>query len=116
MQTGAHISEQHDLAALPKEVDVIYTTQWQTTGTTKDDPSWQTHFAPFRVTEQLIACYPGAIFMHDLPAHREEEVASAVIDGSQSVVFDQAACKMFSAMAVLEWTLLGTEELSAFSI
>lgn len=41
--------------------------------------------------------------MHDLPAHRGEEVSAEVLDGPRSIAFDQAACKMYGAMAVLEW-------------
>jgi ornithine carbamoyltransferase len=102
-RSGARLREQHDLDDLPTEVDVVYTTRWQTTGTSKEDPEWRSRFEPFRVTAQLMADRPGAIFMHDLPAHRGEEVEAEVIDGPASVVLDQAACKMYSAMAVLEW-------------
>jgi ornithine carbamoyltransferase len=88
---------------LPFDVDVVYTTRWQTTGTTKPDPDWRAVFEPFRVTEALMAAAPGALFMHDLPAHRGEEVTAEVLDGPDSIAFDQAENKMYSAMAVLEW-------------
>ncbi len=46
--------------------------------------------------------------MHDLPAHRGEEVTAAVLDGRHSIAFDQAGNKLYSAMAVLEWCLAGS--------
>lgn len=100
---GAHIAERSDMAALPSAIDVIYTTRWQTTGTTKPDPRWREIFEPFQVTERLWEANPAALFMHDLPAHRGEEVTAEVLDGPMSIAFEQAANKMYSAMAVLEW-------------
>jgi ornithine carbamoyltransferase len=100
--SGATVSERHDLADLPA-VDVVYTTRWQTTGTTKPTPDWRTVFAPFQVTEDVLAACPGAVFMHDLPAHRGEEVTAAVLDGPASIAFTQAGNKYHSARAVLEW-------------
>ena len=101
--SGATVCERHDLADLPKDLDVVYTTRWQTTGTNKPDPNWRTVFAPFQVTAELMDTSPKAIFMHDLPAHRGEEVAAEVLDGPASIAFQQAENKMYSAMAVLEW-------------
>ena len=49
----------------------------------------------------------GTIFLHDLPAVRGEEVSSEVLDGPQSIAFQQAQNKLFSAMAVLEWCIVG---------
>jgi ornithine carbamoyltransferase len=100
---GAMLAETHDMANLPRGVDVIYTTRWRTTGTRKPDPDWQQIFEPFRVTKDLWVTSPKAVFMHDLPAHRGEEVSTDVIDGPLSIVFDQAENKLHSAMAALEW-------------
>jgi ornithine carbamoyltransferase len=70
-------------------------------------------FAPFQVTSDLMDRYPQAVFMHDLPAHRGEEVCATVLDGPASIAFDQAEHKMHSAMAVLEWCAGGPSAPSA---
>ncbi|WKK21368.1 ornithine carbamoyltransferase [Streptomyces olivoreticuli] len=102
-RTGAVLRERHDMAELPGGFDVVYTTRWQTTGTAKPDANWREIFAPFQVTAALWEHSPEAVFMHDLPAHRGEEVTAEVLDGPRSIAFDQAENKMHSAMAVLEW-------------
>lgn len=99
------IEEFHDLKHLPKHADVVYTTRWQTTGTIKPDPNWREVFEPFTVTQELMNTFPHATFMHDLPAHRGDEVEAVVIDGAKSIVFDQAENKAHSAKAVLEWCM-----------
>ncbi|MGW0411842.1 ornithine carbamoyltransferase [Streptomyces collinus] len=101
-RTGARITERHDMAALDGSYDVVYTTRWQTTGTSKPDPDWREIFAPFQVTRDLWRTSPRAVFMHDLPAHRGEEVTAEILDGPMSIAFAQATNKMHSAMAVLE--------------
>ncbi|MEU8462370.1 ornithine carbamoyltransferase [Streptomyces sp. NPDC029003] len=103
-RTGAVFVERHDMDALPAGFDVVYTTRWQTTGTQKPDPHWREIFAPFQVNSALWDTSPRAVFMHDLPAHRGEEVTAEVLDGPTSIAFAQAANKMHSAMAVLEYT------------
>ncbi len=101
-RTGAKVLERHDMADLPR-ADVVYTTRWQTTGTTKPDPGWRAVFAPFQVDGAVLAAGPDAVFMYDLPAHRGEEVTAEVLDGQASIAFDQAENKFHSARAVLEW-------------
>lgn len=100
---GAVVEEVHALEPAPGEVDVVYTTRWQTTGTVKHDPDWREAFRPFHVDEALLDRWPRASFMHDLPAHRGDEVAGRVLDGPRSLAWTQAAMKLSSAMAVLEW-------------
>ncbi|MFF5531498.1 ornithine carbamoyltransferase [Streptomyces cinerochromogenes] len=100
--SGARIDEIHDVRDAPAEADVVYTTRWQTTGTSKPDPSWREVFRPFHVDGPLLARWPRALFLHDLPAHRGDEVAGEVLDGPRSLAWTQAAMKLPSAMAVLE--------------
>jgi ornithine carbamoyltransferase len=100
---GAHVEEVHSMESAPVGCDVIYTTRWQTTGTSKPDPDWRTVFAPFQVTTALWDKSPDAVFLHDLPAHRGEDVTAEVLDGPHSLAFDQSENKMYAAMAVLEW-------------
>jgi ornithine carbamoyltransferase len=101
------VTECQDILAAMRDADVVYTTRWQTTGTTKQDPGWIRVFEPFSVNEKLMETHPKAVFMHDLPAHRGAEVAGAVLDGPSSIAFDQAENKLHSAKAVLEWCLAG---------
>lgn len=107
--SGAQIAEYHTHDGLPQRVDVVYTTRWQTTGSTKPQMDWRESFRLFSVTKKLmerVSRPSGTVFMHDLPAVRDEEVTGEVLDGPQSIAFQQAHNKLFGAMAVLEWCLL----------
>ncbi|MFJ9655872.1 ornithine carbamoyltransferase [Streptomyces microflavus] len=103
MDAGATLVELHSMTSPPEKLDVIYATRWRTTGTSKADPDWMDVFTPFRVTTSLWDKSPEAVFLHDLPAHRGEDVSAEVLDGPRSLAFDQAENKMYAAMAVLEW-------------
>ena len=73
-----------------------------------DDPNTNRHnmLAPYRVTRALMAkAASDALFMHCLPAHRGEEVSEDVIDGPQSVVFDEAENRLHAQKGVLAWAL-----------
>ena len=111
-RNGAFIEHHHNLAHLPKAVDAVYTTRWQTMGVPKSDPNWREKFEPFSVTRALmtkVSKSSGTIFFHDLPAIRGWDVVDEVLDGPQSRAFRQAQHKLFSAMAVLEWCVNGRE-------
>jgi ornithine carbamoyltransferase len=73
-----------------------------------DDPNSNRHnlLAPYRVTVDLMRhAAPDAVFMHCLPAHRGDEVTADVIDGPQSVVFDEAENRLHAQKGVLTWAL-----------
>jgi ornithine carbamoyltransferase len=110
VQNGAVVEEQHGVNKLPKNVDAVYATRWQTMGVPKADPNWLEIFEPYRVTREMMAEVSkpyGTIFMHDLPAVRGGDVTDEVLDGPQSRAFRQAFHKLTSAMSVLEWCLAG---------
>src|SRR3989344_1830625 len=92
-------------AATPEEAvknaDVVYTDVWTSMGQEKSETRTKA-FAGYSVTAGLMALAKrDAIFMHALPAHRGEEVTDEVIDGKQSVVFDQAENRLHAQKAVL---------------
>ncbi len=86
-----------------KGADIIYTDVWLSMGDPLTERTErQQALAPYRVTQSLLReAAPDASFMHCLPAHRGDEVVAEVIDGPQSVVFEQAANRLPTAQAVL---------------
>jgi ornithine carbamoyltransferase len=104
-RVGAKVTAVFSMGELPPDVDIVYTTRWQTTGTSKADPDWREVFRPFHINEELLSRWPAALFMHDLPAHRGDEVSGNVLDGKRSIAWSQAAMKLTSAMAILEWCM-----------
>src|SRR5215204_1338973 len=105
-QRGSVVEQHHRLDRLPGNVDVVYTTRWQTLGVPKAEQDWQVKFRPYSVTPELMARVSrpaGTIFLHDLPAVRGAEVLDEVLDGPQSLAFRQAEHKLTGAMAVLSW-------------
>jgi ornithine carbamoyltransferase len=91
--------------------DVVYTDVWASMGQEQEAEERRRTFAGYQVTPALMALASArAIFMHDLPAHRGEEVVDAVIEGPQSVVFEQAENRLHAQKAVLA-LILGEEAL-----
>jgi ornithine carbamoyltransferase len=95
-----------DLIADPydavRDADIVYTDVWTSMGQEEEREVRLRAFAGWTVDEALMkAALDHAIFMHCLPAHRGEEVAGDVIDGAQSVVWQQAANRMDSVRALL---------------
>ena len=102
---GAIIELTDDPAVAVACARCVVTDTWVSMG---DDPQISRHnlLAPYRVTSALMAkAAPDAIFMHCLPAHRGEEVTEEVIDGEQSVVFDEAENRLHAQKGVLAWAM-----------
>jgi ornithine carbamoyltransferase len=88
--------------------DLVVTDVWASMGQEGEAVERGRIFEPYRVDEQLMAlAKPDALFMHCLPAHRGEEVSAGVIDGPQSVVWDEAENRLHSQKALLEFLLVG---------
>ena len=88
-----------------RNADVVYTDVWASMGQEDSYAERKEAFAGYAITADLMAlAKPNAIFMHDLPAHRGEEVMGDVIDGPQSVVFDQAENRLHAQKAILALT------------
>ncbi|MEK6278990.1 MAG: ornithine carbamoyltransferase [Acidobacteriota bacterium] len=103
---GSLVEQHHRLDNLPKNVDVVYTTRWETAGELKAENGWRKKFEPYCVTPKLMAQVSKGeetIFLHDLPAIRGSEVVNEVLDGPQSRAFELARHKLTSALAVLTW-------------
>jgi len=85
-----------------KGAEVIYTDVWVSMGEEQERTRKLTLLQPYQVNKKVMAlAEPGAIFMHCLPAHREEEVTSEVIDSGQSVVWTQAENRLHFQKALL---------------
>jgi ornithine carbamoyltransferase len=84
-------------------VDAVITDTWVSMGDT-DREARLAALEPYQVDEALMAlAAPHAIFMHDLPAHRGEEVTEAVIDGPRSTIFDEAENRIHAQKSILAW-------------
>ena len=89
-----------------KDADVINTDVWASMGQEEEAEERRRIFAPYQVNAELLRhAKPDAIVLHCLPAHRGEEITEEVLEGPQSVVWDQAENKMWLHMALLEWLL-----------
>ncbi len=89
-----------------KGADVIYTDVWASMGQEAEAEQRKLAFRRFQVNEELLAhAAPGAKVMHCLPAHRGEEVTDGVLDGPQSIVFDQAENRLHVQKALLVFLL-----------
>jgi ornithine carbamoyltransferase len=102
-KAAIHIGTDPDEAV--KGADCVVTDTWVSMGD-RDGARRHNLLKPYQVNARLMACAkPGALFMHCLPAHRGEEVTDEVIDGPQSVVFDEAENRLHAQKGILAWCL-----------
>ncbi len=102
---GGKIVVTSDVEAAAKDADALVTDTWVSMG---DDDGESRHnlLRSYQVDEAVMAlAKPEAIFMHCLPAHRGDEVTAAVIDGPQSVVWDEAENRLHAQKGILSWCL-----------
>ena len=104
---GVKIEIMRDVAAAVRGADLLVTDTWismHDSQTARERRHNQ--LRPYQVNDALMAeAKPDALFMHCLPAHRNEEVTSSVMDGSHSVVFDEAENRLHAQKAIMRWCL-----------
>ena len=107
--SGAAIQIGTDPEEAVKGADCIVTDTWVSMGDEASKANRHNLLQPYQVNARLMAkANPDAIFMHCLPAHRSEEVTDEVMDGPQSVVFDEAENRLHSQKGILTWCLNAT--------
>jgi len=105
-QTGGSVSWTADAVAAVDGADVVATDTWVSMGQESEAADREAPFVPYAVTEQLLAkAKPDAIVLHCLPAYRGKEIEASVIDGPQSVVWDEAENRLHAQKALLSWLL-----------
>jgi len=104
-QSGAAIEIGHDAEEAVADADCVVTDTWVSMGD-RDGERRHNLLKPYQVSKRLMGlAKPDAIFMHCLPAHRGDEVTDEVIDGPQSVVFDEAENRLHAQKGILAWCL-----------
>jgi ornithine carbamoyltransferase len=101
-ETGTELQVTHDLKAALKDACAVYTDVWASMGQEEEKKIRQQAMQPYQLNQKTLSLAgPDAIVLHCLPAHRGEEITDEVIDGPQSVVFDQAENRLHAQMSVL---------------
>lgn len=105
-QTGAALQFLTEPRQVVAQADVVYTDTFVSMGQEAETEKRLKDFAGYQVTMQLLkTAKPDAIFMHCLPAHRGQEVTDEVMDSPQSVIFDQAECRLHIGKSLLTYFL-----------
>ncbi len=104
---GNNIYLTNDALDAAKDSDLVVTDVWASMGQEEEQKQREKAFSTFQVNAQLMQqANKDALFMHCLPAHREEEVTSDVLEGPQSVVWDEAENRLHAQKALIEFLLL----------
>jgi ornithine carbamoyltransferase len=100
--SGGAVLVTNDLDQGLADTDVIYTDVWTSMGQEEQHEDRRQDFGPYQVNDQVLSRAPkGVRVMHCLPAHRGEEITDSVLDGPQSIVFDQAENRYWVQLALL---------------
>ena len=101
---GANIEITNDVHAAVQNADVVYTDVWTSMGQEDEAVARRERFAPYQLNDGVMRrAARGALVMHCLPAHRGEEISESVLEGPQSVVFDQAENRLHVQKALMAW-------------
>ncbi len=104
-----HFEQFADPMEATHQADLVTTDVWTSMGFEAENEERMRDFADWQVDADMMrVAQPAAVFMHCLPAHRGEEVSAEVIDGPQSVVWEEAENRLHTQKALMEYLLLGT--------
>ena len=104
----SYIKQIRDPKEAVKDADVIYTDTWISMGEEEEAETRRRDFKDFQVNSELVSCAKKNVFvMHCLPAHRDEEITNEVIDGTHSIVYDQAENRLHVQKALLKLLING---------
>lgn len=105
-ELGADVTLSDDPLLAARDADLVTTDVWASMGQEEEQRIREKAFAGYQVDKNvMLQAQPDALFMHCLPAHRDQEVAADVIDGAQSVVWDEAENRLHAQKALLEFLL-----------
>lgn len=105
-RSGADLELTHDPKAAARGADALYTDVWVSMGDEAEQAARLAAFGEFRIDDALLAlAKPSAFVLHDLPAHRGEEITDSVLDGPRAAVWDQAENRLHGQKAILELLL-----------
>jgi len=104
--SGAEVRCTEDPAEAVRDADFVYTDTWTSMGQEDEAEQRRQIFADYQVNGALIAASPGAWLMHCLPAHRGEEITGELLDGEQSLVYEQAENRLHAQKAIVERVML----------
>ena len=104
---GAKVEIERDPVKAVQGADLVVTDTWVSMHDAQSARERRhNQLRPYQVNDELMAhAKPDALFMHCLPAHRDEEATSAVMDGAHSVVFDEAENRLHAQKAVMRWCI-----------
>ncbi len=111
-EAGARVEVTDDAEAAVRGADVLYTDVWTSMGQEAEAQVRRRAFRRYQINRELLArAKPDAVVMHCLPAHRNEEITHDVMEGPQSIIFDQAENRLHVQKGIMVWALQGMKGL-----
>ncbi len=105
-RSGSSVVLTDDPRQAVKGSDAIYTDVWVSMGDEAERETRERAFKGYQINDELLElAKPGAFALHDLPAHRGQEITDSVMDGDRQAIWDQAENRLHAQKAILEWTL-----------